>query len=102
MAAELGVGDELMEHCEQFVQYDHLFGGAVVLVLLDVEIFPFSLFPYPSAENDLVLTVSAFRADAEAVCVVSDNVAADDLDGTGVVEGAVAMLNNVYTLLNWQ
>ena len=63
-----------MEHSEQFVQYDHLFGGAVVFEFAD----------------NIILAMASFAADAETVRVVASNVTAFELDGAGVVEGAVS------------
>ena len=89
MADDLSFREHLVEGAQQEVEGDHLLCRAIVLVLRDREIFHFSLFLFPSGENDFVLPVTAFVAYTDAVGVVVLDVAAFDAERSAVVEGAV-------------
>ena len=86
-----------MQRTQQFVQRDLLLGRAVVLVLGNREIFHFSLFLFTSGENDFVLPVSAFIAHADAMRIVSFDVAASDAKGATVVERTITTHIEVIT-----
>ena len=72
MSHDAGFGIDFVQDLEQFVQYNHLLGSTVVLVLL-----------LGAAR------MTALIADANALRVEALHVAPSDADGAGVVQGSI-------------
>ena len=72
MSHDAGIGIDGMQDLEQLVQYNHLLGSTVVLVLL-----------LGAAR------MTALIADANALRVEALDMASSDADGAGVVQGSI-------------
>ena len=75
-----------MQCPEHLPQHLFLLRSSVVLVLGGWEIFPFSLFLFPSGENDLVLPVSSLIAHPDRVLIIPPDMAPSHAQRAAIIQ----------------